>query len=203
MIKGAWMKKGFSLAEVLITLGIVGVVSAMTMPVLIANIRHTELESRFKKTTAELQTALQKVQFDEGVTINGHITGDNIAKVLAKQFKTSYLPNKTDIRNGSIKNRELKYKSYNGVTNFSAYNLDDGTIVINDDFFVYINNDVTESWFTNQQIYIDTNGFKKPNRQGYDLFKFCLSEGDKINYNCDTYSQKALTEKDYFKKLPR
>ena len=197
------MKKGFSLAEVLITLGIVGVVSAMTMPVLIANIRHTELESRFKKTTAELQTALQKVQFDEGVTIYGHITSahNDIAKVLAKQFKTSYIPYWEAIRSGFLKNKELKYKSYNGLTDFSPYNLDDGTIIVNDEFFIFIDNRSYE--LKNQQIYIDTNGFKKPNREGYDLFKFCLSEGDKIDYNCDTYSQKALTEKDYFKKLPR
>ena len=31
------MKKGFTLAEVLITLGIIGVVAAMTIPTLIAN----------------------------------------------------------------------------------------------------------------------------------------------------------------------
>ncbi len=31
------MKNGFTLAEVLITLGIIGIVAAMTMPALIAN----------------------------------------------------------------------------------------------------------------------------------------------------------------------
>lgn len=31
------MKRGFTLAEVLITLGIIGVVSSMTMPVLVQN----------------------------------------------------------------------------------------------------------------------------------------------------------------------
>ena len=31
------MKRGFTLAEVLITLGIIGVVASMTMPVLVGN----------------------------------------------------------------------------------------------------------------------------------------------------------------------
>lgn len=37
--------KGFTLAEVLITLGIIGVVAAMTMPTLINNTKNKELET--------------------------------------------------------------------------------------------------------------------------------------------------------------
>ena len=40
---------GFTLAEVLITLGIIGVVAAMTIPVLIANTRSAKYRSQFKK----------------------------------------------------------------------------------------------------------------------------------------------------------
>lgn len=36
------MKKGFTLAEVLITLGIIGVVAALTLPSLITNYRKKE-----------------------------------------------------------------------------------------------------------------------------------------------------------------
>lgn len=38
-------KNGFTLAEVLITLGIIGVVAAMTIPTLIANTRAAQLKS--------------------------------------------------------------------------------------------------------------------------------------------------------------
>lgn len=38
-------KIGFTLAEVLITLGIIGVVSAMTLPTLIANKTNREMEA--------------------------------------------------------------------------------------------------------------------------------------------------------------
>ena len=44
------MKKGFTLAEVLITLVILGVVAAMTIPTLVANTRDAEYRAKAKKT---------------------------------------------------------------------------------------------------------------------------------------------------------
>lgn len=44
------MKYGFTLAEVLITLGIIGVVAAMTIPTLIANTNGAKYRSQYKKT---------------------------------------------------------------------------------------------------------------------------------------------------------
>ena len=41
--------RAFTLAEVLVTLGIIGVVAAMTMPTLINNQRKAVLSSQFKK----------------------------------------------------------------------------------------------------------------------------------------------------------
>ena len=43
------MKKAFTLAEVLITLGIIGVVVAMTLPALINKTRNKELHTAFLK----------------------------------------------------------------------------------------------------------------------------------------------------------
>ena len=53
------MKKrfGFTLAEVLITLGIIGVVAAMTIPTLIANTNSAKFSSQYKKTLATLNQA--------------------------------------------------------------------------------------------------------------------------------------------------
>lgn len=50
--------RGFTLAEVLITLGIIGIVAAMTIPVLITNYKVKVLESKFKKADSVLQQAL-------------------------------------------------------------------------------------------------------------------------------------------------
>ena len=44
-------KNAFTLAEVLVTLGIIGVVAALTIPALIANYRNMVLENQFKNHT--------------------------------------------------------------------------------------------------------------------------------------------------------
>ncbi len=50
-------KFGFSLAEVLITLGIIGLVAAMTVPVLISNTNGAKFRNQFKKTISTLNQA--------------------------------------------------------------------------------------------------------------------------------------------------
>ena len=40
------MKKGFTLAEVLITIGVIGIVAAMTLPMLLVNHREKEMVTR-------------------------------------------------------------------------------------------------------------------------------------------------------------
>lgn len=55
---GGFMKKGFTLAEVLITLGIIGVVAAMTMPSLIQNYRKKEATTRIKKFYSMMSQAV-------------------------------------------------------------------------------------------------------------------------------------------------
>ncbi|MBQ8459641.1 type II secretion system protein [bacterium] len=57
---------GFTLAEVLITLGIIGVVAAMTIPTLIANIQGQRVRSQFKKTLSTLNQAgrMAQAQYD-------------------------------------------------------------------------------------------------------------------------------------------
>ena len=63
----------FTLAEVLITLGIIGVVAALTLPTLIANYKEKELIVKTKKSYSDIQNAIQLAQQE-----NGDI-GDNTA----------------------------------------------------------------------------------------------------------------------------
>ncbi|RAI14912.1 MAG: hypothetical protein DKM22_05330, partial [Candidatus Melainabacteria bacterium] len=48
--KASLTKKGFTLVEVLLTLGIIGVVAAITIPNLVQNSQNRELVSGLKKT---------------------------------------------------------------------------------------------------------------------------------------------------------
>ena len=65
------MKKGFTLAEVLITLGIIGVVAAMTMPTLINKHKEVELCTKTRKLYSNIQNAVLLAQKEAGVV------GDN------------------------------------------------------------------------------------------------------------------------------
>ncbi|MBQ8460425.1 type II secretion system protein [bacterium] len=71
---------GFTLAEVLITLGIIGVVAAMTIPTLIANTQGQRVRSQFKKTLSTLNQAgkMAQAQYDwDFGAINQTATGNN------------------------------------------------------------------------------------------------------------------------------
>ena len=59
-------RSGFTLAEVLITLGIIGVVAAMTIPNLIANTNGAKFRSQFKKSISTLSQAglMSQAQYD-------------------------------------------------------------------------------------------------------------------------------------------
>lgn len=58
------MKKGFTLAEVLITLGIIGIVAAITLPTLMTNYKKKATATRVKKAYAEVLQAIKLSEVD-------------------------------------------------------------------------------------------------------------------------------------------
>ena len=59
-----YTQNAFTLAEVLITLGIIGVVAAMTIPILMTNIAGAKYRSQFKKTLSNLNQGIRTAQAD-------------------------------------------------------------------------------------------------------------------------------------------
>lgn len=68
-------KKGFTLAEVLITLGIIGIVAALTIPSLMANYQKTQYVAGLKKAYAEITEALRLMANDHGCADNLECVG--------------------------------------------------------------------------------------------------------------------------------
>ena len=60
---------GFTLAEVLITLGIIGVVAAMTLPTLIQNYQKMILKNQYKKTYSQFYNAIKLAQAKTGAPV--------------------------------------------------------------------------------------------------------------------------------------
>ena len=57
-------RRAFTLAEVLITLGVIGVVSAMTMPAVIKNYKKHVTETKLKSAYSQISQLLEKVNYE-------------------------------------------------------------------------------------------------------------------------------------------
>ena len=84
-------KTGFTLAEVLITLGIIGVVAAMTLPALTASYRKSTTETALKKFYTNVNQAVKLSVVNNGETkywkIPGSSQPDSIMLFYDKYFK--------------------------------------------------------------------------------------------------------------------
>lgn len=96
---GQAARLGFTLAEVLITLGIIGVVVALTLPTLLASYRKNVVETRLKSTYSIIYNALKFAENDYGdssfwdVSASGAYSDDFIKKYIlpyAKVVNCSY-----------------------------------------------------------------------------------------------------------------
>ena len=65
-------RKAFTLAEVLITLGIIGVVAAMTIPTLMTKIQNRMFVAQLKKEYSTLQQGFKMMLAQEGVESLAH-----------------------------------------------------------------------------------------------------------------------------------
>ena len=219
---------GFTLAEVLITLGIIGVVAAMTLPTVINNTRNKQNETALKKAYSIAQQALAMMAANYG-----DVKPENFA---VREFVTEYIKNFNNaidcgiawnatakdlcVSSGDIAN----YKNFNNTTAVAATYFDDGQFVLIDGALVLIENASAGQLF----ISVDVNGYgKRPNRLGQDLFMFEINDKGALlpmgvagtfyygenNEYCNSSSTnsmngagctyKALNEKDYFNKLPK
>ena len=87
--------RAFTLAEVLITLGVIGVVAAITMPMLIQNHQKHVTENRLKKSFSTLNQALKMSEVENGPAKYwdldlGENNADNTKKV-AEKYIIPYL----------------------------------------------------------------------------------------------------------------
>lgn len=166
------MKKGFTLAEVLITLGIIGVVAAMTMPTLINNHREKETVVKLKKLNSTLQNAYNIMRQEEyGSSINSipdYGTNDEFIDNFTKYLKVQNVCHEGELDDCFIV--KSSYKTIgNGVgdpmygSDSTAFVLADGTVVI-----------VSGPIYTFKQLFVDLNGKNPPNTFGKDAFSFMM-----------------------------
>ena len=164
-------RAAFTLAEVLITLGIIGVVAAMTIPTLVSNYK-----AKTKKFYSMMSQAIQLSEVDNGSALNWTYTGvqydddgniDAEAKKRdARVFYDKYL---------------AKYLKTAKIADISGEVSDKLTVLLNDgSMFTFNNGDCMDFRY-------DVNGESGPNENGRDIFLFllCGSEYNRL-YHSET-----------------
>ena len=115
-------RAAFTLAEVLITLGIIGVVAAMTMPALISNYKYMVLENQLKAAYSDLNKAAKLFQMHNDMSMSEYAAinnSKNALKEFSKEFtsiiKTSDLIySSTDEDGNTVGARPWHWKSISG-----------------------------------------------------------------------------------------
>ena len=170
----------FTLAEVLITLAIIGVVVAMTMPTLIQNHQKKSLEVATKKFYSMMSQAVKQYMADEGVDDlrNTALASDNYEDTASpeaissiRNFVTKYLKVVKECDHNANDCFAQQYKLWNGqiidYNIFNSYSVYTNFIVLSDGAVIALGYNLTGSPI---RILVDVNGKKGPNRAGYDLW---------------------------------
>lgn len=240
---GIFAKKrqvAFTIAEVLITLGIIGIVAAMTLSTVINNSRNKQLEVGLKRSYSVIAQAFEMYQAENGERITPQNTGlHELKPILMKYLKIvedcgfgtsdtndACIPNIDSGNFQGDKGSARAYKTFNGDAKIKISFFDDGQFVTNDGALILIENNTPN--FNQMFISVDVNGYNKnPNRLGQDLFMFQIDKTGKLlpmgvkgskyyseteeycsvssssNLNGAGCTYNALTDKDYFKNLPK
>ena len=170
-------KKAFTLAEVLITLGIIGVVAALTMPSLITNYQKKQTVVQLKKVYTVLYQAIELSE-----TQNGPLEyWDNYLTTYGYFFK--YIkPYVKGIQEMNYdRNKMVSYKRLNGTieTAFTSLYQNAKIFVLNNGSILYLDN--SDYVFNYLGIGVDLNGFRGPNIIGRDFFMFSIPKDDTLH----------------------
>ncbi len=169
-------RSGFTLAEVLITLGIIGVVSAITMPTLVTNCQKMITKVRVKKTFATLAQTTYMAEAEDGPVSTWDLDAGQsweVARSFTEDYIAPYLkvaykcPKNYNAANCNYQMYGLNGKKYSGVNNKTyRFYLVDGTFVA-----VWAFNMPSGNHPKRASIFIDINRPKGENKVGKDIFK--------------------------------
>lgn len=203
-VKFGARKGAFTLAEVLITLGIIGVVAALTLPSLIQKYQDQVLENQLKKTYSTISQGIQKAMADDGVS-NFYDTelfqackspeqkSNACAQMVKKYFNVVAV--KTDRREYYVDVVQFHDDYVNDKLVFHGRDKSKrsfhpewvlGRSDYSDRFMLSDGSEFTFGAWVDQygkngaHIDIDTNGERGPNTEGFDTFGLGVGENGRV-----------------------
>ncbi len=195
---------GFSLAEVLVTLVIVGIIAALVIPSIVYNTKDMELRNKWKKVYSDVSRATMLLK-----TLNGDIDFSSDTS-----FLTDYSKVMSFMKEGNFADFGGSYYRYYKNFSVGTSGIDGPAAVLNDGVVMLfkgiggVDNSCSTQIGDLKNIcaysYIDVNGSQKPNMYGKDLFFIWIvkennafntyaagSHGD--NYSCSENSSDGTT----------
>lgn len=152
------IKKAFTLAEVLTTLMVIGVVAALTIPNLMNSYKERETVTKLRKAYAELSLAVKTIPVTVDCTVNdfecanwANLSGEEKLSLYLKQYKNSK-EIEVDDAHKEVSDINVGFITGNGTG-------------------IYLS---IPNYTTSDYALIDINGPKGPNRTGIDIFGFFI-----------------------------
>lgn len=171
-------KTAFTLAEVLVTLGIIGIVAAMTLPAVINKYQKQETVSQLAAIYSLVSQAIKRAEVDyESINywdfnLDSQEFNDKYIKPyfqVIKEYKQNEVP------------RNIHNYCINGTVcddYFGYYDLP--KIIIKNGTSLTIRTSASGDGTRFLTFIVDLNGFRKPNMYGRDIFAFSASAGGKM-----------------------
>lgn len=203
-----YMKKSFAftLGEILIAVGVIGVIASLTIPQMLGGKKATEASAKFNTAYSILAKSIDDME-NAGVSIRPEsYTETNSFYKVFKQFHkvavscgTFY---NTETKNDAvcISKRENdddssrdKYSTADGEKQMNIGILDDGAFVLQNGMLIMLENSTAAKG--NVLITVDINGKnKRPNRWGHDVFTFQLTNRGLFPYGAPETTETILDD---------
>lgn len=175
--------KGFTLAEVLITLVIIGVVAAITVPAVLQSTERQETVSKLKKAYSVLQQATTKIATEEGVQV-GDFSLMPEDEFFDKFINTVHTMKLCKSGAGCFPDKPIKTLAG---SDWKVYNEGNSLITTDGTAFGWVKGGtdycagkgISQEDLQNSvgRFIVDLNGAAPPNRFGYDVFFFIMVQG--------------------------
>ncbi len=179
-------KIAFTLAEVLITLGIIGVVAAMTIPSLIQSYKEKATVTAVKQSYSIFAQALKMVTIDNpdlSALTDSSLSAKENSQIMFNEISKHIKKVKScDVDKKCMGNTYYLNLNNEKVSNWDTYNnLVTGVLANGTSFWILsLPASISGEQTYAGQIGIDINGNKRPNKFGVDFFWFTFNKNGEL-----------------------
>lgn len=178
-------KKGFTLSETLITLAVLGIIIAATIPTLINTTNKHNYVNGLKKAYLILKTATSQLMADNSGTMINMVATNDAGTLLNKYCsKLNCVQVCASLTPGCFSNSTAAKNLYGDNFWFDATNSSNiaSAILSNGMLLSVTADDFSGTASLVGSVWVDVNGFKPPNTAGRDIFGFLLTTNSIVPY---------------------